>query len=294
MSSETAIAFEGPVRPRVGAPARALAWLRHNAIRIYVGCAIAYLLLPIAVIILFSFNEPTGRYNLTWGGFSIDAWTHAFSISALTEALLNSIKLAGLSSIAATVLGTGMALALVRHRFVGRRVANLLVILPMTSPEIVIGSALLSFFLITGVALGFQTLALAHIMFSIGFAAVVVRSRLVTFDRSLEDAAADLGAGPLTTFRLITLPLIAPAIVGAIFVCFVLSLDDFVVSNFNSGTTLTFPLYVFGASQRGIPVQVNVIATMLFASTLLVGLAAGLASRRRRRATEGAKLDPGD
>jgi spermidine/putrescine transport system permease protein len=294
MSSETAVAYEGAARSQVGAVARAVGWLRRNAIRIYVGCAIAYLLLPIAVIVLFSFNEPTGRYNLTWGGFSIDAWTHAFSIAGLTEALVNSIKLATLSSLSATVLGTGMALALVRHRFVGRRLANLLVILPMTSPEIVVGSALLSFFLITGVALGFQTLALAHIMFSIGFAAIVVRSRLVSFDRSLEDAAADLGAGPLTTFRLITLPLIAPAIGGAIFLCFVISLDDFVVSNFNSGTTLTFPLYVFGASQRGIPVQVNVIATMLFAGTLLVGLLAVLFSRWRRRSREGAELEPGN
>jgi spermidine/putrescine transport system permease protein len=294
MSSAPAIALEGSAPPRRAAWARALGWLRRNAIRIYVGCAIAYLLLPIAVIILFSFNAPTGRYNLTWSSFSINAWTHAFSIPGLTEALLNSLKLAALSSIAATVLGTGMALALVRHRFFGRRLANLLVILPMTSPEIVVASALLSFFLITGVGLGFQTLALAHIMFSIGFAAIVVRSRLVTFDRSLEDAAADLGAGPITTFRLITLPLIAPAIGGAIFVCFVLSLDDFVVSNFNSGTTLTFPLYVFGASQRGIPVQVNVIATMLFASTLLVGLVLVLASRRGRRASERAALEQRD
>jgi spermidine/putrescine transport system permease protein len=235
------------------------------------------------VIIAFSLNEPTGRYNLTWGGFSADAWVHAFSIPSLTEALINSVRLAAVSSLVATVLGTGMALALVRHRFFGRRVANLFVILPMTSPEIVIGSALLSFFLIVGVALGFQTLLLAHIMFSISFATIVVRSRLVGFDRSLEDAASDLGAGPFTTFRLITLPLIAPAIAGSIFLCFVLSLDDFVVSNFNAGTTLTFPLYVYGASQRGIPVQVNVIATMLFAGTLLAGLMAVLIARWRRR-----------
>ncbi|MFN8163197.1 MAG: ABC transporter permease [Solirubrobacterales bacterium] len=284
MSNGTAIALETRRPARTSAATRAIGWLRRNAIRIYVGCAILYLLLPIAVIIAFSFNEPTGRFNLTWGGFSVDAWTHAFSITGLTEALVNSVKLAALSAIAATVLGTGMALALVRHRFIGRRLANLLVILPMTSPEVVIGSALLSFFLLSGVALGFQTLALAHIMFSIGFAAIVVRSRLVSFDRSLEDAAADLGAGPFATFRLITLPLIAPAIAGAVFLCFVLSLDDFVVSNFNSGTTLTFPLYVFGASQRGIPVQVNVIATMLFAGTLLIGIAAVLVARWRRRA----------
>ncbi|MBS1881858.1 MAG: ABC transporter permease [Actinobacteria bacterium] len=271
--------------PRAGArsPAKAIAWLRRNAIRIYVGVAIAYLLLPIAVIVLFSFNEPTGRYNLVWSGFSFDAWIHAFSVQVLTEALVNSVKLAALSAVVATALGTAMAMALVRHRFLGRRLANLLVILPMTSPEIVVGSALLSFFLIVGIPLGFETLILAHIMFSIGFSTVVVRSRLVNFDRSLEDAAADLGAGPIATFRLVTLPLIGPAIGGSLFLCFVLSLDDFVVSNFNAGTTLTFPLYVFGASQRGIPVQVNVIATMLFAGTLLIGLVAALIARRRGR-----------
>lgn len=284
MSATPAIATEGR-RTRAGALTRGLGWLRRNAIKIYVGCAIAYLLLPIAVIIAFSFNEPTGRYNLTWGGFSADAWVHAFSIPPLTEALVTSLKLAALSSLAATALGTAMALALVRHRFFGRRLANLLVIVPMTSPEIVIGSALLSFFLIVGVALGFQTLALAHIMFSISFATIVVRSRLVGFDRSLEDAASDLGAGPFATFRLVTLPLITPGVAGAAFLCFVLSLDDFVVSNFNSGTTLTFPLYVFGASQRGIPVQVNVIATILFTSTLLVGLLGVLIGGRRRRAS---------
>ena len=257
-----------------GALARAWAWLRANTIRIYVGCAITYLLLPIAVIIAFSFNESTGRYNLAWGGFSLDAWSHAFSIPGLTEALLTSLKLAALTALVATALGTGMALALVRHRFFGRRVANFLLIVPMTSPEIVIGSALLSFFLILGISLGFETLAFAHIMFSI------------SFDRSLEDAAHDLGAGPLATFRLVTLPLILPAVVGAAFLAFVLSLDDFVVSNFNSGTTLTFPLYVFGASQRGIPAQVNVIATMLFVGTVIVGVLAMLRARRRTRLAE--------
>jgi spermidine/putrescine transport system permease protein len=283
MSNDAAIAIGRSARAGVGVSSRAVGWLRANGVKIYVGFAIAYLLLPIAVIVAFSFNEPTGRYNLTWGGFSIDAWTHAFSVQSLTEALFNSVKLAAVSSLVATALGTAMALALVRHRFIGRRITNLFVILPMTSPEIVIGSALLSFFLIAGVGLGLQTLLLAHIMFSISFATIVVRSRLVSFDRSIEDAASDLGAGPFTTFRLVTLPLIAPAIFGSIFLCFVLSLDDFVVSNFNSGTTLTFPLYVFGASQRGIPVQVNVIATMLFAGTLLAGLLAVLVARWRRR-----------
>ena len=279
-----------PVRTRPGALARAWQWLRANAIKIYVGLATAYLLLPIAVIIAFSFNKPTGRYNLTWGGFSLDAWAHAFGVSALTDALIASLELAAITAVVATALGTGMALALVRHRFFGRRAANLLVVVPMTSPEIVIGAALLSFFLILGVTLGFATLAIAHIMFSISFTTIVVRSRLIGFDRNLEDAAHDLGAGPMATFRLVTLPLILPAIAGAAFLAFVLSLDDFVVSNFNSGTTVTFPLYVFGASQRGIPIQVNVIATMLFVSTVLVGILMVWRSGRQARRAEATRV----
>lgn len=260
---------------------RAVSWLRANGIKIYVALATTYLLLPIAVIVAFSFNKPTGRYNLTWGGFSLDAWLHPFEIAALTDALLVSLKIAALSSLVATILGTGMALALVRHRFVGRRASDLLVIMRIASPEIVVGASLLSLFLIMGVTLGFGTLTLAHVMISISFATIVVRSRLVSFDRSLEEASRDLGAGPLATFRYVTLPLIAPAIGGALFLSFILSLDDFVVSNFNSGTTVTFPLYVFAAAQRGIPVQVNVIATMLFAGAMLIGVAMALQGRTR-------------
>ena len=159
-----------------------------------------------------------------------------------------------------------MAIALVRHRFHGRRAANLLIVLPMATPEIVMGASLLSMFLIYGISLGFTSLLIAHIMFSISFVVVVVRSRLIGFDRSIEEAAADLGAGPFTTFRTVTLPLLAPGIVAAALLAFALSIDDFIVSDFNKGTTETFPLYVFGAHLRGIPVQVNVLATMLFAS----------------------------
>ncbi len=163
-----------------------------------------------------------------------------------------------------------MALALVRHQFFGRRAANLLIVIPMATPEVVIGAALLSMFVYLDFARGFTTLLIAHIMFSICFVVVVVRSRLIGFDRRLEEAARDLGATPLQTFRLVTLPLIAPGIIGGALLAFALSIDDFVISNFNSGTTVTFPLYIFGASQRGIPVEVNVIATILFAATLVV------------------------
>ena len=161
-----------------------------------------------------------------------------------------------------------IALALVRHNFRGRKVANFLIVIPMATPEVVIGASLLSMFLIYGISLGFFSLLLAHVMFSISFVVIVVRSRLIGFDRQLEEAARDLGATSMTTFRTITLPLLTPGLIGAALLAFALSIDDFVISNFTSGTTVTFPLYIFGAAQRGIPVQVYTIATMLFAVTV--------------------------
>jgi spermidine/putrescine transport system permease protein len=247
----------------------AWAWLRYHAVSIFGGLAIVYLLLPIALIAVFSFNDPAGKFNYTWQGFTTQYWQDAFAIEGLNEAMLVSLQLAALSMIGSTILGTLIALALVRYEFFGRRSANVLVVIPMATPEIVIGAALLSLFIIWTVPLGFTTLLIAHIMFSISFVVIVVRSRLIGFDRSLEEAARDLGAGPMTTFRTITLPLLTPGLIGAAMLAFALSIDDFVISNFNSGTTETFPLWIFGASQRGIPVQVYVLATMLFTVTVL-------------------------
>ncbi len=247
----------------------AWAWLRRNAIVIFGALAIAYLLLPIAVIAVFSFNDPAGKFNYTWQGFTLDYWTGAFDLAPLNDALLTSLQLAALSTLFATVLGTMLALALVRHQFLGRRAANLLIVIPLATPEVVIGAALLSLFVTYGVGLGFTTLLIAHVMFSISFVVVVVRSRLIGFDRRLEEAARDLGAPPMTTFRTVTLPLLAPGILGAALLAFALSIDDFVISNFNSGQTETFPLFIFGAAQRGIPVQIYTLATMLFAVTVL-------------------------
>jgi spermidine/putrescine transport system permease protein len=248
----------------------AWAWLRRNALLIYAGIAVLYMLLPIIVIALFSFDQTReGKLDYTWSGFTLDYWRNAFADPSVNDAMITSLQLAALATIVSTAIGTLMALALVRHRFRGRGVSNLLIVLPMATPEIVIGAALLSMFLIYGLELGFTTLFIAHVMFSISFVVVVVRSRLIGFDRSIEEAAADLGAPPLTTFRKITLPLIAPGIVAAALLAFALSIDDFVISNFNSGTTETFPLYIFGVSLRGIPVQVNVLATMLFLVTVI-------------------------
>jgi spermidine/putrescine transport system permease protein len=270
---------------------RAWRWLREHAVNIVAALVVVYLLLPIAVILLFSFNDPQGRYNYTWVGFTLDHWAHAFSRPELNEALVTSLKLAVLATVISTIVGTMMALALVRHNFFGRRPANFLIVIPMATPEVVMGAALLSFFLLLGTfSLGFETLLIAHVMFCISFVVVVVRSRLIGFDRNLEEAAKDLGASAFQTFRLVTLPLIMPGIFGAAMLAFALSIDDFVISNFNSGTTVTFPLYIFGAAQRGIPVEVNVIAMMLFSVTVA---AMGLATWQQRRAEKMASVRPG-
>jgi spermidine/putrescine transport system permease protein len=275
---------------RESALRRAWGWLKEHAINIYAGLAIAYLLIPIAVIILFSFNNPTGKYNFTWVGFTLDHWEHVFSLPDLNDALVKSLEIALIATIVSTIIGTLMALALVRYQFFGRRTTNFLIVVPMATPEIVLGASLLSFFLILGTpSLGTATLMIAHIMFCISFVVVVVRSRLIGFDRSLEEAAQDLGASPVQTFWRVTFPLILPGVIAGALLAFALSIDDFVVSNFNSGTTVTFPLYIFGAAQRGIPVEVNAVATILFTATLLV---MGLTVIQQRRAERMSAMRP--
>jgi len=265
-------------------------WLREHAVQIVGVLVVLYMLIPIVVIFAFSFNDPAGRYNFTWVGFTLDHWRNAFGIPELNEALVTSLKLAVLATVISTVIGTLMAMALVRYAFFGRRPANFLIVIPMATPEVVMGSALLSFFLLIGTfSLGFETLLIAHVMFCISFVVVVVRSRLIGFDRHLEEAAKDLGANPFQTFRLVTLPLIMPGIFGAAMLAFALSIDDFVISNFNSGTTVTFPLYIFGAAQRGIPVEVNVIAMILFFFTVAT---MGFATWQQRRAEKMASVRP--
>ena len=265
-------------------------WLREHAVAIVGVLVVLYMLIPIVVIFAFSFNDPAGRYNFTWVGFTFEHWAHAFSRPELNEALVTSLKLALLATVISTIVGTMMAIALVRHNFFGRRLANFLIVIPMATPEVVMGAALLSFFLIIGTFnLGFETLLIAHVMFCISFVVVVVRSRLIGFDRSLEEAARDLGASSFETFRLVTLPLIMPGIFGGAMLAFALSIDDFVISNFNSGTTVTFPLYIFGAAQRGIPVEVNVIAMILFSFTVA---AMGFATWQQRRAEKMASVRP--
>jgi spermidine/putrescine transport system permease protein len=258
-------------------------WLLDKSLNVYAGLVLIYLLLPIAVIILFSFNDPHSRFNFVWHNFTLDNWKHPFDVPGLTQAMTTSLKIAAISTVIATVLGTLMALALVRYRFRGRGTTNLFIFLPLASPEVVLGASLLSFFLVLGVATGFTTIVIAHIMFNISFVVVTVRSRLIGFDRSLEEAAQDLGANGFQTFMRVTLPLIAPGVLAAALLAFALSIDDFVITNFNAGSTVTFPLFVWGASRVAVPPQINIIATMIFVATLTVMALTVVQQRRAER-----------
>jgi spermidine/putrescine transport system permease protein len=259
--------------PRAAAPSRAWAFVRRNAHTAYAVLAFTYLLVPIAVVIAFSFNHPAGRFNYTWQGFTLDNWRNWDAVPGLKDAMVLSIEVALIASIFATVLGTMIALALVRHSFRGRGATNLLIFLPMSSPEIVLGASLLTLFLNLNAVLGFSTIVIAHVMFCISYVVVTVKARLVGFDRHLEEAAMDLGADEWATFRKVTLPLIAPALLSALLLSFALSIDDFVITYFNAGSETTFPLFVWGAARVGAPPQVNVIGTVIFMIAVLAMLA---------------------
>jgi spermidine/putrescine transport system permease protein len=249
----------------------------------YAGLALLYLLVPIAIILVFSFNDPRGRFNFIWQEFSLDAWTDPFAVAGLGDALGKSLEVAAISTLVATALGTVTALALVRYEFSGRAPINFFIFIPLATPEVVLGAALLSFFLNLAVAPGLATIVIAHIMFSISFVIVTVRSRLIGFDRSLEEAAQDLGATPWQTFRLVTLPLIMPGVISAALLAFALSLDDFVITDFNNGSTITFPVFIWGAARVAIEPQIYVIASMIFLFTLAMMLLTVWQQRRAER-----------
>ena len=258
-------------------------FVRRHLLTLYAILAFAYLLVPIGVVILFSFNDPAGRYNYTWQRFTLDHWRNWDGVPGLSDAMVLSIEIALVASIIATALGTLIALALVRYGFRGRGATNLLIFLPMATPEIVLGASLLTLFINVNIFLGFTTILIAHIMFCISYVVVTVKARLIGFDRSLEEAAMDLGANEWTTFRKVTLPLIAPAILAGALLCFALSVDDFVITYFNSGSEITFPLFVWGAARVGAPPQVNVMGTMIFVVAISL-MAVNILLQRRREA----------
>jgi spermidine/putrescine transport system permease protein len=261
--------------------------LRRHALTVYAALAFLYLLLPIAIVIAFSFNDPQGRFNYVWQGFTLDHWRNWDGVPGLRDAIVLSLQVAAISSIVATALGTLIALALVRYGFRGRGVTNFLIFLPMSTPEIVLGASLLALFLNLQFATGFTTILIAHVMFNISYVVVTVKARLAGFDRHLEEAAMDLGANEWTTFRKVTFPLIAPGILAAFLLAFALSVDDFVITYFNSGSEVTFPLYVWGAARVGAPPQVNVIGTAIFVLALAAMAANIIIQSRRARHEKG-------
>lgn len=256
-------------------------WLGRRALPAFTVLAICYLLIPIVVMIIFSFNDYQGKFNFVWHGFTLKAWEQPLAWPGLGDAIRISLTIAALSTVFSTILGTMIGLALTRYQFRGRGAINGLIFLPMASPEIVLGASLLTLFINIGLgngllppglallpkgtlSLGFTSILIAHVMFNISYVVVTVRARLVGFPRHLEEAAMDLGANEWLTFWKVTFPLILPGIVAAGLLAFSLSIDDFVITNFTAGKTQTFPMFIYAKNRIGIPVQVNVIGTIIF------------------------------
>ncbi|WBC14101.1 ABC transporter permease [Micromonospora sp. WMMA1998] len=259
-------------------------WLADRWVMGVALLVLGYLTLPIVVVAGLSFNRPSSRLSYDFNEFTLDNWARPCATADMCDAVVRSMEIGLIATVVSTVLGTLMAFALVRHRFRGRSGINGLIFLPMATPELVMGTSLLALFVAAGVPQGFWTIVIAHVMFCVSFVVVTVKARLAGMDRRLEEAAMDLYASEWQTFRRITLPLVLPGIVAAALLAFSLSFDDFIITNFNAGTTVTFPMYVWGAAQRGIPPQVNVIGTAMFGIALLLVGASSLRGRRSRRA----------
>ncbi|WP_395111066.1 ABC transporter permease [Actinomadura sp. SCN-SB] len=258
--------------------------MRGQGLRIYTYLLVGWLVLPIAVMILFGFNDTHSKQNFRWEGFTLRWYADLFARADLTTALLNSLTIALLSTVITTVLGTLAGLALGRFAFRGRGATTLVLFMAISCPEIVMGAALLSMFVTFNLPRGYGTILAAHVMFSIAFVAVTVRARVSVLDPAVEEAAQDLGAGPWTRFRLVTLPMIMPGVVAGALLAFMLSIDDFVITNFTSGATVTFPLWIYGSTRTGTPPQVNVMGTLIFAVGVLIAIviarrASGTAAR---------------
>jgi spermidine/putrescine transport system permease protein len=261
--------------------AAVLRFAARHVLTAYATLALVYLFLPIFVVVLFSFNDTEGRFNFVWQGFTLKHWGDPFKDPALRDSMLLSLRVAAISTAIATVLGTLIAFAMTRYKFVAAPAANLLILLPLTTPEIVLGASLLTLFLTLNVATGFTTIIIAHVMFNISYVVVTVRARLRSFDWTLEEAAMDLGANEFRTFRKVTLPLTFPGILAGALLAFALSLDDFVITLFNSGQEVTFPLYVWGAARTAAPPQINVIGSMIL-FVAIGGIVLSFLLQRRR------------
>jgi spermidine/putrescine transport system permease protein len=257
-------------------------WFSRNLIRIYAGLAFIYLFIPVAYTFAFSFNN-AGKSNLVWQGFTLDNWKNPCGAPQVCESVANSLKIGVLSTVVATILGTMIAFAIGRHKFKGRSTTNLLIFLPMATPEVVLGASLLAMFLNLRINPGFWTIVIAHVMFCISFVVVTVKARIASLDPKLEQAAMDLYANERETFRYVTLPLVMPGIAGAALLAFSLSFDDFIITNFNSGVVSTFPKFVYVSAARGIPAQANVIGSAMFFIALIIVIVGQVVSRQRKK-----------
>lgn len=259
-----------------------MTWIRRHLLAFAAFTTMAILLIPNLVVAVYSFNKPNGRFNIEFVRFSLDAWTNPCGTPGICSSVGLSLKIGLAASLIATVLGTMIAFALGRQRFRGRAATNLLIFMPMATPEVVMGSSLLALFLNIGMSTGALAILIAHIMFCLSFVVVAVKARVATLDPKLEEAAADLGSKPLSTFWRITLPLAAPGIAAGALLAFSLSFDDYIITNFNaSPNSVTFPMYVWGAAQRGTPVQINVIGTVMFLLSIVAVLVGQFVSARR-------------
>ncbi len=263
-----------------------LRWIRRNLVVIAGLLTLAYMILPNIVVMVFSFNNPKGRFNYAWQEFSLDAWKDPCGVADLCGSLSLSLQIAAWATAGATVLGTMIAFALVRYRFRARGAINSLIFLPMAMPEVVMAASLLTLFLNMGAELGFWTVLIAHIMFCLSFVVTAVKARVMSMDPRLEEAARDLYAGPVQAFVRVTLPIAAPGIAAGALLAFALSFDDFIITNFNAGSTVTFPMFVWGSAQRGTPVQINVIGTAMFAVAVLMVLGGQLVASRRKKSAQ--------
>ncbi len=249
----------------------------------YTHLVMLWLFAPIIVMVIFGFNNTHGKLNIAWAGFTLKWFQNPFGVTALTSAVEMSLLTATVGALVSTVLGTMIALATHRYSFRGKQLLDAVLVMNIAASEVVMGAALLTLFLAIDAPLGFITIVLAQVMFSIPFVAITVRARLVGFDRSLEEAAQDLGASPLTTFFLVTLPIIFPGVMAAALLAFALCLDDYVITSFVAGNTLTFPLWVYGATREGVPPQVNVIGTFIFIAGALIAITFALIRSIRNR-----------
>jgi len=258
-------------------------WVRAHVLAATAIVVFVFLLAPNVVMFVMSFNSPIGHYNYIWHQFSTEAWQHPCEVGDICQHMGLSLEIGVVAMVGSTVLGTMAAFAMSRHRFRARPAVNVLLFLPMAAPEIIMGATLLTLFFSTigSGSLGFWTITVGHIMFCLSYVVVTVKSRLAGMDPTLEKAAQDLYATPRQTFMKVTLPLVAPGIAAAALLAFALSVDDYIVTKYTAGSEITFPLYVYGAVQRSVPTQIDVIGSMMMLVTM-AGIAAMLVLGRLR------------